>query len=121
MNTKYMVGVRDSNKKLIAMLFASSIKFAIKKYRKIYEDYNGYVTAEFVTTPEGYNITTVKHLKKGDYFVIVNSSYEKVGKTVYVKDYYDRSFEKYHCYKFHDVCSGRMLHGETLVTDQMTF
>lgn len=121
MSVKYMIGIKNIKGELVSTVFASTIKYGIKKYRKENCDYNCPVVAEFITTPEGYNITTLNQLKKGDYFMTINNNYSKVGKTVYVKDDYDHSYEKYYCYKFYDACSGRMFHGETLVTDCMTF
>lgn len=119
MSTKYMVGIRNKDGKLMNLLFASTISYAIRRYRKLSGD-TSEVTAEFVTTPQGYQVTSLRHLKKGTFFIKVHPSYS-IGKTVYVKDNYDRSYEKYECYKFYDVNCTRMFHGDMLVTDQMTF
>ena len=65
-------------------------------------------------------ITTLKELKKGEYFRIVNKN-GKVLPTVWVKDEYDRSERKYMAVKFWDICSSRLFKGEQTVTTDFIF
>lgn len=122
-NTKYLVRIIDDVDYEITKILATSIQNAERKFRKLRRianlSDNIIIKCEWVTTPEGYRITTMKELKKGDYFRI--ASVEKTGKIPYVKDMYDHSAEKYYAYKFYDVNSGRLFHGDTTVTDEVTF
>ena len=125
MPVKYMVGIRNRDtKEFLGIEFGTSVNFAIRKYRSRLPDseaFNTPLEGEWVTTPEGYCITELRYLKKGEYFIVVDSNHRKVGKTVYVKDVYDHSREKYECYKFSDICACRYFHASQLVTDEMTF
>lgn len=122
-NTKYLVRIIDDVGYEITKILATSIKNAEQKFRKLRRianlPDNIVIRCEWVTTPEGYRITTMKELKKGDYFWI--ASVDKTGKTPYVKDMYDHSAEKYYAYKFYDVNSGRLFHSDTMVTNEVTF
>ena len=66
----------------------------------------------------------IKKLKEGDLFLAVthirlgpdkvathpvgNDLYCKVGKTVWVRGPYDRSEKGYMCYKYEDICAGKV-------------
>lgn len=125
MPVKYMVGIKNRDtKELLAIELGTNINYAIRKYRNKLSGndvFNIPLEGEWITTPEGYRITEIRYLKKGEYFVIVDSNHKKVSKTVYVKDNYNYSREKYECYKFSDICACRYFHASQLVTDEMTF
>ena len=121
MPVKYMIGIKNRDTgEFLATDFASTIGYGLRRYKK-YSETSEPLVAEWITTPEGLRITTISELKKGTYFVTVDSNHSKIGKTVYVRDNYDHSREKYECYKFHDVNSTRYFHRDQLVTDEMTF
>ena len=65
-------------------------------------------------------ITTLKEIKKGEYFKLVNSK-GVAGATVYVKDDYDRSERKYMVTRFDDISSSRLLKGSQRVTTDFIF
>lgn len=122
-NVKYLVSIKDADDKEICKLMSTNLNYAIKKFRELMrlchlED-NVQVNAQWITTNEGHRITTIKELKKGDYFCTIRDG--KLSKTVYVRDEYDKSSERYVALKFHDICSTRCFHSEQLVTDEMTF
>ena len=122
-NIKYLVSIMDADNKEICKLMSTNLNYAIKRFRELrrlchLED-NIQVKAQWITTNEGHRITTIKELKKGDYFWIIKDN--KVGKTPYVRDEYDKSTEKYYALKFHDMCSSRLFPADRLVTDEVTF
>lgn len=65
-------------------------------------------------------IKTVKELKKGEYFKLINS--KGVASTaVYVRDEYDREERKYMATRFDDISSSRLLKGNQQVTTDFIF
>ena len=65
-------------------------------------------------------MTTIKDLKKGEYFTLKPIAEPKPSQ-VYVKGDYDRSEKKYDCIKFSDICSSRSLKPTTIVYTDFTF
>lgn len=78
-----------------------------------------------VTTEDGCTnaIYRLKDIPVDTYFRTVNANTLKVGKTVMVKerDSYNKSDKKYHCVKFDDVCSWRVLKPSQYVILDFTF
>ena len=64
--------------------------------------------------------TTLKDLKKGEYFTLKPIAEPKESQ-VYIKEDYDRSEKKYCCSKFSDICASRMLKPTTKVYTEFTF
>lgn len=124
MAQKYLIRVTNLKVGDVYTTLSSTEKFAISRYRKLTGD-NSPVQVEFIKTlpdknGETYPVTYIRSLKQGTYFRTVDKN-GKIGSTVYVKDSYDRSSEKYYAYKFHDVCSGRLFHRNQLVCIDFTF
>jgi len=69
------------------------------------------------------NPTTLKNVKRGDYFKLVNyvNGVQSFTKTVYVKGEYDRAQKKYGFYKFDDVNAWRYLPGTRPITTDFEF
>lgn len=65
-------------------------------------------------------IKTVRELKKGEYFKLINSK-GVASATVYVRDEYDREERKYMVTRFDDISSSRMLKGTQRVTTDFIF
>lgn len=99
-------------------LGAKSLESAHSQWGRMYDSEG--VEMRWRTTKEGWRITYLRELAVGDYFLKVNNKL-KPGKTVYVRDDFDRSSNKYGYYKFHDVCDYKEARGNILVTDEMTF
>ena len=122
---RYIAEIKDENGVIIEEVLATTLQYAIDrfkegaKYNKFYRGAS--LSAEWKMTLDGaHRITTIQMLKKGDYFVTVDKL-DTESKTVYVRDTYDHSREKYECYKFDDVNKFRYFPREQLVTDEMTF
>ena len=119
MNKKYIVSLRDSEGNEFCKMLSTSLKNAISRFKKLDPTFvNTNIEAHWVLV-EDYRITTIKELKKGDYFWLIYN--DRVGKTPYVKDIYDQSSKKYIACKFYDFCSSRLFRSEQLVTDEITF
>lgn len=65
-------------------------------------------------------IKTVRELKKGEYFKIVNAK-GQASATVYVRDEYDREERKYMATRFDDISASRLLKGTQTVTTDFIF
>lgn len=63
---------------------------------------------------------TIREIKKGDYFKIVNSK-GVVSYSVYVRGEYDRSTKKYLAYKFYDVCACKEFKPTQQITTEFEF
>lgn len=63
--------------------------------------------------------TTLRKLKKGEYFKIVKNGIPS--KTVYVKDDYSYEARKFFVTKFSDIGDSRLLKGATIVTTDFIF
>lgn len=75
-----------------------------------------------ILTPEGYQITTLRHLKKGEYFNLVAARGKKpTPSRVYVRGEFNRSAHLYECCYFEDINHCRLIRGDQLVTIDMTF
>lgn len=64
--------------------------------------------------------TTLRKVKKGEYFTLTNEvKYDEDGdvlrKYVYVRDWYSRKSKKYIVYKFSNVCDWREMRGDSIV------
>ena len=79
------------------------------------------LTAEALTTQEGYGVTLLKVLPKGSYFWKINHKTNTTQTIPYVRGEYDYSAKGYDCYKFYDVCDSRTMNGEMKVTPDVTF
>lgn len=124
MNVKFLVQVTNTRTHEIYTLTSANEKYAIRAVRKLFGS-NDKLTAEFVNSPcdkngESYRVTHLCELPRGCYFRTLSKK-GKLGKTVYVKDVYDHSENKYECYKFHDVCSSRLFDRHQLVVIDFTF
>lgn len=62
----------------------------------------------------------LKELKKGDWFTLKPIPEPKPSQ-VFIKDEYERSIRKYYALRFNDICSCRMLKGDTQVYTDFTF
>lgn len=62
-------------------------------------------------------VTTIKDIKKGDFFRLKDSE----SATVWVRDEYDKSSKKYWVYKFDDVNHGKEVKGTQKVFTEFTF
>jgi hypothetical protein len=67
-----------------------------------------------------YNITTMRHVKKGDYFKALDSK-GRIVNTVYVKDNYDHSANAYMAYRFDDISRSKYFHADARVIIDFTF
>lgn len=65
-------------------------------------------------------IKTIRELKKGEYFKVVNSK-GVASATVYVRDEYDREERKYMAVRFDDISSSRLFKGTQTVTTDFIF
>ena len=63
---------------------------------------------------------TVKDLKKGEFFTLVDVETPKESQ-VYVRGDYDRETKKYECHKWADVCSTRYFKGDKVVYTNLVF
>ena len=62
----------------------------------------------------------LKDLKKHEYFKFVDKN-GNLSKTVYVRDYYNRSYKKYYVYHFENVNIGKLYNGNKKVTTNFEF
>ena len=77
---------------------------------------------EELLTPEGYRITALKYLNKGDYFnLVAGRGKQPTHKKSFVRGEYNRTYTKYECCYFEDINHWRLLSGHTLVTIDVTF
>lgn len=67
--------------------------------------------------------TQLKHVKKGEFFTLVevDDTCEIPSKYVRVRGDYDRSTRRYSTHHFDDVCKERFMKGETIVFIDFTF
>lgn len=79
------------------------------------------LTAEELTTTEGYRVTWLRALPKDTYFWKVNKKSMTTQTVPYVKGNYDRSMQGYECHRFYDICDFQTLKGDILVTTDVTF
>ena len=66
------------------------------------------------------DITTVKEIKKGDYFRIVNKK-GVAQKRVFIKGDYDRAEKAYICCAFDDICDFRVVKSNQTATTDFIF
>ena len=80
-----------------------------------------------ILTKEGYEITLVKFLKKGDYFNVIHVDVTDpkrpyfANKLTYVRDEYYRPEKKYFAIDFYNINHHRLLPGTTKVTIDVIF
>lgn len=124
MKQGYLIQVINHNTYEAFTTCAHSKKIAERRFRKLTKTTDPLESFCVMSAPDKsgitYQVTTIRNLKKGEYFKALDSKGRPI-QTVYVKDVYDHSTNCYMAYKFSDISSAKSFNADTRVIIDFTF